>query len=249
MNHAIHSPTRVRRPARGFTLIELLMVIGLIALLMTVLMPAVFRALEDGKAVAQRAFIYDLTVAAKAYARDHGDMPPAVVQDPMATGYKTSRLSGAQELRLALLGWTTDIYTPPQSSQTIMPRNAGVVDDMTQYSSMQKKVYLPRIQADQLVKHGDLKHKLPLANYDVNVEVFVAHLFSPANPMLYYRKRGAAFSFADNSVYCYPAETQANWTPWATKATNAKESFFILWCGPDGTYFTGGDDHSGLPND
>jgi prepilin-type N-terminal cleavage/methylation domain-containing protein/prepilin-type processing-associated H-X9-DG protein len=60
---------RSRRGA-GFTLIELLVVIGIIALLMGILMPALSRARAESRAVACRANLHQIAIAALMYAQE-----------------------------------------------------------------------------------------------------------------------------------------------------------------------------------
>ena len=61
------------RKAKAFTLIELLVVIAIIAILMSILMPALSRAREQGKRAACLANLRQLTMAWMAYALDNDD--------------------------------------------------------------------------------------------------------------------------------------------------------------------------------
>src|SRR5512139_3807525 len=58
---------------RGFTLIELLVVIAIIALLMSILMPALNRAREQGRRAGCLSNLKNLTLAWIMYADDNGD--------------------------------------------------------------------------------------------------------------------------------------------------------------------------------
>lgn len=61
---------------RGFTLIELLVVIAVTSLLMSILMPALSRAREQGKIVAVNGELYGISIALESYAMDNNKYPP-----------------------------------------------------------------------------------------------------------------------------------------------------------------------------
>jgi len=64
---------RQNDPAAGFTLIELLVVIAVIAILMSILMPALSRAREQGKRATCLSNLKNLTIAWIMYADDNDD--------------------------------------------------------------------------------------------------------------------------------------------------------------------------------
>ncbi|MDD4892142.1 MAG: prepilin-type N-terminal cleavage/methylation domain-containing protein [Phycisphaerae bacterium] len=225
----------------AFTLIELLVVIALLLLLMAVLLPAVLQARAMIAARTEAQFVQTLSLACKMYAEDFGDQAPAVVADPLNTGLSPARISGAQNLRLALLGCARD-------GNALVQKNSGVADDLTKYSTSSRKVYVPGIRPDQLLRHGDLTRR-NADGTDPDIEVFVDGHFSPARPLLYYRTANSAFRFADNAAYMAgPTEIEANWARWAEKARKIREPFFIIWSGPDREFFTD-DDRTNMPND
>lgn len=77
----------------GFTLVELLVVIGIIALLISVLLPALNRAREAGKRVACASNMRQIAIAMEMYMVDSkGVYPPAVFFD----GWKNSTYNGAR---------------------------------------------------------------------------------------------------------------------------------------------------------
>ena len=72
MKHRLNY-TRVRKPIHGFTLIELLVVISVIAVLMSVLIPALVAAKQQTRAVVCRSNLYQLVLANVSYATGNDD--------------------------------------------------------------------------------------------------------------------------------------------------------------------------------
>jgi len=81
-----------RARARGFTLIELLLVVGIIAVLISLLLPAVQSARENARRVQCTKNLMQIGVALANYASTHKVFPPGVVNDKgpisnLPTGY------------------------------------------------------------------------------------------------------------------------------------------------------------------
>lgn len=77
-NASFPAPQRIRRAA--FTLVELLVVIGMLALLVSLLLPALRRAKEKAKVIKVHSELYCVGLALEMYADDHdGELPPVRV--------------------------------------------------------------------------------------------------------------------------------------------------------------------------
>jgi prepilin-type N-terminal cleavage/methylation domain-containing protein len=72
------STSRSIRPARGFTLVELLVVIGIIALLISILLPSLAKAREQGQRLKCLSNIRSLQMAVTMYANENRQCLPAV---------------------------------------------------------------------------------------------------------------------------------------------------------------------------
>src|SRR5690349_13517115 len=87
-------PAAVRTDDRAaFTLVELLVVIGIIALLISMLLPALSKARENAKLVACSSQLRQIVVAARAYAVDNRDALPPWALDDGSPGYSVYRTS------------------------------------------------------------------------------------------------------------------------------------------------------------
>jgi prepilin-type N-terminal cleavage/methylation domain-containing protein/prepilin-type processing-associated H-X9-DG protein len=83
----VELPAVSRRKAAGFTLVELLVVIGVIALLISILLPALNRAREAGKRVKCMSNIRQVGMAFLQYTMDNGGRFPTAARGGIAAPY------------------------------------------------------------------------------------------------------------------------------------------------------------------
>ncbi len=98
----IEKGVAVERKKTGFTMVELLAVLGIIALLVGLLLPALSAVRNLAKETKQKAQFASIELALTAFKNDYGDYPPSSWSSAsnLANDY-----CGAQKLSEALLGW------------------------------------------------------------------------------------------------------------------------------------------------
>jgi len=129
---------------RGFTLIELLVVVSIIALLITIAVPAISGARRGAKNVKTRATIKNLSEGLEAFRVDNekafrhtnGYPPSARAEDPATPG--TQDLMGAQWLVRHLMGKDLNGYIP----RRIVP--PAILNDNVAPSESEVRWYSPK---------------------------------------------------------------------------------------------------------
>jgi prepilin-type N-terminal cleavage/methylation domain-containing protein len=94
----------MKRKKPGFTMVEMLVVLGIIALLVGLLLPAVSAVKNIAKETKQKAQFTAIEMALDAFKNDYGDYPPSDSSSHVARG-NANDYCGAQKLAEALLGW------------------------------------------------------------------------------------------------------------------------------------------------
>ncbi|MEN6428209.1 MAG: type II secretion system protein [Phycisphaerales bacterium] len=90
----------------GLTVIEIMVVVGIMALLVGLLLPAVHSVQKMAKDTKQRAQLTAIELGLAAFKNDYGDYPPSNWWDPSTSVSGMVRdYCGAQKLAEALLGW------------------------------------------------------------------------------------------------------------------------------------------------
>lgn len=89
----------------GLTVIEILVVVGIIALLVGMLLPAVHTVQKMAKETKQRAQFTSIELGLAAFKNDYGDYPPSYWYDLSVSGGGPQNYCGAQKLAEALVGW------------------------------------------------------------------------------------------------------------------------------------------------
>jgi len=92
----------VRRKRTGFTVVELLAALGIIALMVGLLIPALSMVRRTAKETKQKAQFTTIGLALTVFKNDYGDYPRSDWLLPPARG---SDYCGSQKLAEALLGW------------------------------------------------------------------------------------------------------------------------------------------------
>jgi len=93
----------VKRRKKGLTLIEMMVVLGIIAILVGMLIPAMTVVKNTAKEAKQKAQFSAINLALVTFKNDYGDYPPS--NYPVLATEPGRDYCGAQKLAEALLGW------------------------------------------------------------------------------------------------------------------------------------------------
>jgi type II secretory pathway pseudopilin PulG len=114
----------MKRRKSGFTVVELLTVIGIMAMLVALLIPAVNAVKNTAKRVKQKAQFASIEMGLTAFRNDYGDYPPSNWWDPALAGPRN--YCGAQKLAEALVGWDLMGFHPKSDFRANGYNDAGV---------------------------------------------------------------------------------------------------------------------------
>ena len=106
----------MKRRKKGLTLIEIMVVLGIIAILVGILIPALTVVKNTAKEASQKAQFSAINLAMVAFKNDYGDYPPSEWStDPQDPG---RNYCGAQKLAEALVGWDLLGFHPKSAWRT-----------------------------------------------------------------------------------------------------------------------------------
>jgi len=111
----------IRQTCGGFTIVEILTVIAIMAMLVTVLIPALSTVQRIAKETKQKAQFATIELALTAFKNDYGDLPPSNWFTPPVFDY-----CGAQKLAEALLGWDLRGFHPQSDFRANGRNDKGV---------------------------------------------------------------------------------------------------------------------------
>jgi prepilin-type N-terminal cleavage/methylation domain-containing protein len=124
----IRHPTGYRLSTRAFTLIELLVVIAIIAILASVLLPALAMAKEKGRRISCVSCVRQLSAAMKMYVDESNGFFPPRFPDPVAGpaySCKPCRTTNWTQYAAPYLGASTNV-TNSTSSPFVCTADAGI---------------------------------------------------------------------------------------------------------------------------
>jgi len=215
-----------RRP-RGFTLIELLIVIIILAILTTILVPAVMNMIKLADNAKARAFVQEVGMSARTYAGQHNQRYPGqddIGQLTGSDGPDNVQYTGSQILAARLFG-----YVDAQISRS---HPTGITNEYLAY------------KAHMLMTDSGRPNTL-------------ADNSGTAKPLLYFPSRlgvstpGECYKWADNSVYAGGGTSNKVFTAYATsklpkvddkEIAQSEGEFLIIGTGPNDKYLESGED-------
>jgi prepilin-type processing-associated H-X9-DG protein/prepilin-type N-terminal cleavage/methylation domain-containing protein len=105
----------------GFTLVELLVVIGIVALLISILLPALNRARESAKQVACMSNLRQLSYLLQQYANDYHDFMPCVASSELIDPFWNQKISRYAFKTIQIGEGTNNIFTCPALADEAYP--------------------------------------------------------------------------------------------------------------------------------
>ena len=147
----------------AFTVVELLTVVGIIAMLVGLLIPAVNTVRRSAKEAKQRVQLSAIKLALTAFKNDYGDYPPSNWWDPPPAPAGPRDYCGAQKLAEALVGWDLMGFHPQSDFRATGRNDAGIfIYDPSNalFMSQRKDPYLELATAN-VFRLGDISPDRP----------------------------------------------------------------------------------------
>ena len=111
---------------KGFTLVELLVVIGIIALLIAILLPALNRARESANAIKCASNLRSVGQGVALYASiNKGALPAAVVFSGIVATSAADSVKVPALIAIRMCGPTTSSSAPASAGPTVPPRSSS----------------------------------------------------------------------------------------------------------------------------
>jgi type II secretory pathway pseudopilin PulG len=188
----------VRRKRTGFTIVELLAALGIIALMVGLLIPALSMVRRTAKETKQKAQFTTISLALMTFKNDYGDYPESYWSLPTAP-VPSNDYCGSQKLAEALLGWDLLGFHPKSDFRSNGRNDIGefIYDvDNPVFFDQRRGRYLELATTDAFRLGNIFNNTTPLApDTFVLCDAFGAKKITLANgktakagaPILYYR--------------------------------------------------------------
>jgi prepilin-type N-terminal cleavage/methylation domain-containing protein/prepilin-type processing-associated H-X9-DG protein len=152
------SPSTIGKPQRGFTLVELLVVIGIIALLISILLPSLNKAREAGRSVKCMSNLRQLSQATMMFANDHKFKMPGrgagtpLIADPTTGGFRliTTAAEAQDNVAVDWIAWQRQI-DPLDGQPNVGANNQNIsLSGLARYLNIKEQTGVPAAAANSL---------------------------------------------------------------------------------------------------